>query len=76
MKFADIRDGRVVNIAIADRAVLPEWVPIPEDRDVDVGWTYDGDQFEYAPRVEPSRPPALQEQIAALEARIAALEAR
>lgn len=45
MRYAIVESGVVVNIALADQPITPEWIEIPEGSSVGPGWSYDGTDF-------------------------------
>ena len=45
MRYAIIFDGVVLNIALADSALGADWVLIPEDVSVGIGWLYVDGEF-------------------------------
>jgi len=81
-KYAVIKNGVVVNLAVADAefAAQQNWVLAPDYVDgevVTIGWFYDGSNFTAPPVTEVVTPPPtnaeLQEQLATLQAQVALL---
>ena len=47
MRYAIVFGGVVLNIALAGEPVSSDWILIPEDVSVGIGWLYeDGEFFE------------------------------
>lgn len=55
MEFALIKDGKVVNVIVADQAfadsIAHEWDAVVASTGAGIGWTYDGTTF-HPPVVE------------------------
>lgn len=46
MRLAEIKDGIVVNVVIADPSNVPQWcADWPDAGDAGRGWSYDGENF-------------------------------
>ncbi|MBX3579930.1 MAG: hypothetical protein KF723_22230 [Rhizobiaceae bacterium] len=85
LHYVQIRDGVVVNRAVAHEPLPPDWFPEGEtwvqSEDGEIGDAYDGKAFTRPPREpdpEPDPPPPdpRDEKIATLEADLAAMRAR
>jgi hypothetical protein len=79
MRYAEIKDGKVINIVIAEPDVAAErgWVECPEE--VGIGWDYDNTSFidNSPPFVAPTEPtkPTREELLAQLNALSAQIQA-
>ncbi len=71
MRYAEIEDGVVINVALADPEVADERGWVPADDTVGIGWTYDGEEF--APPPSPALP--VPEAVQMAQARLALLGA-
>jgi hypothetical protein len=77
MKYAIIKAGRVINIAVATPDIAAErgWVECPES--VGIGWSFDGQTAEppiEIPAIQPV-PPTKEELLAQLQAIQAQIQA-
>lgn len=74
MRLAEIKDGVVVNVIVADPNNLPEWATDwPEAGPAGPGWAYDGKTFTPPPEPDPDpepidQPPTPAQLQAAIEA--------
>lgn len=56
MRYAIVESGAVVNVALADEPITPDWIEIPEGSPISIGWSYDGAVFTAPPPPAPVVP--------------------